>query len=172
MSRTTLGAAMHNGAMARAGAPEAEILVRPPPPADARIAYAPEPSHFDELRLPTTAGPRAVAVVLHGGRRAAELNLGGGAVQDFPGGEPREVPERYAAASPIEHLPLAVPCVLVHGTEDANVPFEQSERYASLARARGDDAQLKPIPGAGHFQPIDPLSEAWPVVLSAVRCLL
>lgn len=46
---------------------EREILDRPPPPADRRIAYGPEPQHFGDLRLPAGRGPHAVAIVLHGG---------------------------------------------------------------------------------------------------------
>src|SRR5262249_48077450 len=46
---------------------EREILDRPPPPADRRIAYGPEPQHFCDLRLPAGRGPHAVAIVLPGG---------------------------------------------------------------------------------------------------------
>ena len=51
-----------------------------------------------------------------------------------------------------------MPQILVHGTADDVVPFEQSERYAEAA---GGEAELVPLEGAGHFEPIDPLSPEW-----------
>jgi pimeloyl-ACP methyl ester carboxylesterase len=47
----------------------------PPPPADARIAYGPEPLQFGDLRVPTSAGPFPLALVLHGGYWQATYNL-------------------------------------------------------------------------------------------------
>jgi acetyl esterase/lipase len=82
---------------------------------------------------------------------------------------PDEAPAIYAAASPIEQLPLGVPQALIHGTADEDVPFVLSERYAAAA---GDEATLIPLEGAGHFEPIDPLSREWPQTLAAIRALL
>jgi fermentation-respiration switch protein FrsA (DUF1100 family) len=69
-------------------------------------------------------------------------------------------------------LPLGLPQVLIHGTEDENVPYEIASRYYDRARALGDPVELVPLAGAGHFKVIDPRSDAWPVVLRAVRGLL
>jgi len=47
-----------------------EILTRPGPPADHRLAYGPDPEQFGDLRLPKGAtgdGPFPVVVVIHGG---------------------------------------------------------------------------------------------------------
>src|SRR5947209_955853 len=63
------------------------------------------------------------------------LNLGNGAVAELLGGSLPDVPERYAAASPAAMLPLGVPQVLIHGTEDDRVPFEMSQAYAAKAQA-------------------------------------
>jgi pimeloyl-ACP methyl ester carboxylesterase len=53
-----------------------EILTDPPPaPADARIAYGPEPLQFGDLRVPPGEGPVPLAVVLHGGYWQATYNL-------------------------------------------------------------------------------------------------
>jgi len=72
-------------------------------------------------------------------------------------------------SSPFAGLPLGVPQILVHGTADDVVPFEQSERY--VARA-GGEAELVPLEGAGHFEPIDPLSPEWTATRDAVHRLL
>jgi acetyl esterase/lipase len=73
-----------------------------------------------------------------------------------------------ADASPLEALPLGVRQVLVHGTHDDVVPFRLSERYVTVARERGDDAELVRLAGAGHFEPIDPLAPEAARVLDAV----
>jgi acetyl esterase/lipase len=53
----------------------AEILTDPPPPAaDARLAYGPEPLQFGDLRLPDADAP-PLAVVIHGGYWKANYNL-------------------------------------------------------------------------------------------------
>jgi dipeptidyl aminopeptidase/acylaminoacyl peptidase len=53
-----------------------DILGDPPPPAaDARITYGPEPLQFGDLRLPPGDGPFPLAVVLHGGYWQAMHNL-------------------------------------------------------------------------------------------------
>src|SRR5437762_14203815 len=54
---------------------EREILERPPPAADRRLAYGPDPNHFGDLRLPAGAGPHPVAIVLHGGFWRARYDL-------------------------------------------------------------------------------------------------
>src|SRR5918912_426668 len=53
-----------------------DILSDPPPPAaDARIVYGPEPLQFGDLRLPTGGGPHPLLVVVHGGYWKANWNL-------------------------------------------------------------------------------------------------
>jgi acetyl esterase/lipase len=225
-----------------------DVLTDPPPPAaDTRLAYGPEPLQFGDLR---TAERDALAVVLHGGSWKATYNLthlghlclalreagvatfnveyrrvgdprggwhdslddvllavdfarslaqrlllvghsAGGhlallagarqkvpvvalaavsdpatwandAVEAFFGGEPP------SEGSPLAQLPLGVPQVLVHGTLDDVVPFEQSARYAEAAAG---EAALIPLDGAGHFEPIDPLSPQWTVVRTAIERL-
>jgi len=54
----------------------ADVLTDPPPPAaDARIAYGPEPLQFGDLRVPAGEGPFPLALVLHGGYWQATYNL-------------------------------------------------------------------------------------------------
>jgi acetyl esterase/lipase len=53
-----------------------DILDDPPPPeADARLAYGPEPKQFGDLRLPFGDGPFPLAVFVHGGGWEAQYNL-------------------------------------------------------------------------------------------------
>ena len=101
-------------------------------------------------------------------RLAWARRLSDGVVEEFMGGPPERVPERYAAGSPAELLPLGVRQVLVHGTADANVPLVVSEAYQAAARARGDDVRLVTLPGAGHFAVIDPRTAEWRAVVAAV----
>ena len=58
----------------------------------------------------------------------ARAGLGGGACQALLGGEPDDVPERYAVASPAALLPLGVPQLLVHGARDDLVPRRSEPR--------------------------------------------
>jgi len=238
-----------------------DILTDPPPePADARIAYGPEPLQFGDLRLPPGEGPFPLALVLHGGywqatynvihtgRLCEALTAEGFATWNLeyrsigvPGGEwpgPRDdlelalahrerlpfshdgrtvlvghsaggqlalwaakrarlpvlalapvsdvrdaaerrgpqsaparfmAPEHYAEGSPLELLPLGVPQIVVHGTEDDSVPYEMSERYVDAA---GGQAELVTLEGAGHFEPIDPQADAFAETLAAARRLL
>lgn len=98
-------------------------------------------------------------------RRACVLNLSQGAVRDFLGGSPDEVPERYAAASPSELSPLIVPHLLVHGAADEIVPPEMSTR---LHIANPDASTLLTFRGVDHFELIDPRSATWPDLLAAI----
>ena len=90
----------------------------------------------------------------------AEMGLGDRAVVTFLGGGPREVPERYAAASPRARLPLGVRQVVIHGSEDAAVPVGHSRGYAETARRSGDEAELIEVKGGTHLDHLDPASEA------------
>jgi acetyl esterase/lipase len=222
-----------------------DVLSDPPPPAaDERLVYGPEPKQFGDLRLPIGGRPHPLAVVIHGGYWKAQYNLihtgfmcealkAEGiatwnveyrALGDVGGTWPNIVGDVHAAvafaarldrngaaaivghsaggqlallaakrtplpvlalaaisdpdavgrdlpldASPIRQLPLGVPQILIHGTADDSVPFELSERYAAAA---GAEARLVRLEGAGHFEPIDPLSRDWPHTVAAIRELL
>ena len=47
-----------------------------------------------------------------------------------------------------------------------------SRAYVAAARARGDDATLTEPEGAGHFELIDPRTEAWGLVRDTIERLL
>ncbi len=93
-------------------------------------------------------------------RRAYALQLDSGVVGQLLGGSPDRVPQRYAAASPIELLPIPVQQRVLHGTADNIVPFDMSERFAKASK----NSKLVPFAGAGHFDLIDPRSKIWPAV--------
>lgn len=52
------------------------ILIRPAPVADQKIAYGSDEFQFGELRLPKSAGPHPVAIVIHGGCWLSQYGLG------------------------------------------------------------------------------------------------
>jgi acetyl esterase/lipase len=101
-------------------------------------------------------------------RRAWELKLSNTVVADFLGGSPSEVPDRYRDASPIEMVPLGVRQRVLHGANDDVVPIEISRRFVAAAKKSGDDSQFIEVARAGHFELIDPRSDAWTAVKSAV----
>jgi acetyl esterase/lipase len=100
-----------------------------------------------------------------------QLNLGHGAAADFLGGNPDQVPERYAIASPTTHLPLDIPQVLIHGNQDTVVPLMVSQAYAQKATRTGDRITLIELPGADHFVLIDPTSTAWGITIATIQNL-
>jgi acetyl esterase/lipase len=97
-------------------------------------------------------------------RRAWKLRLSDNATGLLLGGGPDEFPDRYDLASPYEALPLRVRQVLIHGDADTNVPIELSERYTERARAYGDAIAFEKLPGAGHFEPVNPATQEWRIV--------
>jgi acetyl esterase/lipase len=100
-------------------------------------------------------------------------NLCGEFVDDFMGGTPEEVPERYALASPNVLLPIGLDTTLVQGTLDDIVPPDLAAHYRKTAKESGDHhVKVKKIHGADHFAVIDPTSPAWPKVLKAILTAL
>lgn len=124
----------------------------------------PELTTIDPLKL---AGVVSLAGVLDL-HHAHSLRLSDGIVEEFLGGTPQQVPQRYAQASPHALLPLGLPQLLLHGTRDQTVPPALSSDYAAKARQLADDARYVPLEGADHFELIDPKSKEWPSVVAAV----
>jgi acetyl esterase/lipase len=127
----------------------------------------PEEEALSPLFAPPRVAP-ALAVSLAGVcdlRMAAALRLSDDAVLGLLGGAPGEVPDRYDLACPTRLLPMGVPQVALHGTDDVDVPLELSTRYADLA---GAECDLLVLPGVDHLALIDPASAAWPSVLRAL----
>jgi acetyl esterase/lipase len=105
-------------------------------------------------------------------RLAWRQKLGHGIVSRFMGGTPHEHPDRYDSGSPIELLPTGARQVLVHGKADDIVPVSESEAFVEKAEMLGDRPTLVKLDSIGHFELIDPESEAWPTVANTVLPLL
>ena len=103
---------------------------------------------------------------------AWRLHLSNDAVVGLLGGSPRRVPERYVVASPAALLPLGIPQVVIHGTEDESVPLEMSQAYVAAAKAANDQVTVHELVGVDHFDLIDPYSTAWAITIEALRELL
>jgi len=261
----------HNRAVTRESI--AVLTESPPPNADARVVYGPEPLQFGDLRLPTGAGPHPVVMMIHGGYWQAIYNLthaghlcvdlaahgiatwnveyrrigdpGGGwpaALEDvcrahehlsvlgddhrldltrvvvmghsagghlallaarearapllaavslsgvvdlratdsqgddnglitrMLGARPEEAPDRWDEASPSAHLPLGFRYVLACGTDD--IHWAPNQVFAKAARKAGDDVELLPLAGAGHFELVDPAAPEWAVIRGKLQELL
>ena len=102
---------------------------------------------------------------------AWRLNLSNGAVVGLLGGSFTDVPERYTAASPAAMLPLGVPQVLIHGTNDDSVPLQVSQSYANAARALKEPVTYIELEGVDHFDLIDPHSYAWAITMNELQKL-
>ena len=91
------------------------------------------------------------------------LDLGRGAVEEFMGGTPDEIPEAYAIADPARRLPVRVPQLIVQGGKDDVVPPGHVQPYAD---ASGADIII--FPDADHFDVISPDSATWDYVLASI----
>jgi acetyl esterase/lipase len=109
-------------------------------------------------------------------QRAYQLHLSNDAVVEFLRGKPGEVPDHYREADPRE---LSIPHArqwLIHGSSDDTVPPDFSRDYVAAKQKRSgkekEDAHLLEIPSAGHFDLIDPSTQAWKQVEATVLKLV
>lgn len=77
-------------------------------------------------------------------------------------GDRRADADAIAAASPIRYVDrVRGPVLLIHGSEDDNVPIDQSRRMRDALRAAGKDVSLVEIEGEGHsYWSVDSEAEA------------
>jgi len=92
----------------------------------------------------------------------------GAAVADLLGGDPSEVPDRILRGSPIAMVPFGIRQTLVIGELDPIVPESQAKGFAAAARQMGDSVEITGIPGAGHFELIDPSHPGFEIIRDAV----
>lgn len=130
--------------------------------AGSRGAFEPGFVGADPMIEPTTVVALAPVADLI---RAANENLGNGAVQALLGGTPDEVPLTYLSASPTVLEPGPSRHVLMHSVEDEIVPISQSFSYVESMEAKGGDVEMIELPSGDHFDVIDVDSDAWAQVV-------
>ena len=108
-------------------------------------------------------------------QRAYQLHLSNDAVVEFLRGTPSEVPDHYREADPMELSVCHARQWLIHGSADDVVPPAFSRDYVAAKRKLSgkekEAAQLLEIPGAGHFDLIDPRTHAWKQIEETVLSL-
>lgn len=97
---------------------------------------------------------------------------GGDVIDRLIGGSPEEVPNNYAAGSPIRLIPTSVPLRLITGADDPAVPPSYADAFATAAAKVGDDVTAVTLEGAAHFETIVPGTGVWPEVRSIILGLL
>ncbi len=117
----------------------------------------------DDARVPLAAAVGQAPVCDL--QTAFRMRLSDGVVEEFVGGGPDAVPERYAAVDPLARLPAGIPQLLVHGEADDIVPAALSRGFVEAARDAGDHATLVLRSSDGHFEHIEPGSAAWEAVV-------
>ncbi|MGE5459993.1 MAG: alpha/beta hydrolase family protein, partial [Solirubrobacterales bacterium] len=71
--------------------------------------------------------------------------------KEVAGWDPDREPDRFTPFMPVEHVsPGYPPTLLIHGTEDTDVPHEQSEMMANALGAAGVEHHLISVDGAEH----------------------
>ena len=88
------------------------------------------------------------------------------------GGSPAAAPDRYRAGDPGRLLPLVCPQAIVQGTADDQIPPTLPERWATKVRQSDGSCRVHLVPGADHFDVVDPHSRAWPAVRASIASLL
>jgi dipeptidyl aminopeptidase/acylaminoacyl peptidase len=67
------------------------------------------------------------------------------------GWDPTRDRDKFTPYCPLRNLPADYPPILmIHGTADTDVPFEQSEMMAEQLRLHGVEHRLIAIPGGEH----------------------
>lgn len=100
--------------------------------------------------------------------RAYDLHLSDDAVVDFLGGAPQQVPQRYQEASPT-CLNIAAHQLVITGDSDDVVPPSFSRGYSAQKQKVGEKLDFIEIPLAGHYDLIDPRTEAFAKILEALE---
>ena len=112
---------------------------------------------IDDLEAYRSSGPDAC-----GGPATIDQLIGAGQ---------RGTADLYADTSPPALLPIGARQAIISGDLDPIVPARFGRDYAAKARAAGDAVQVIDIPGAGHFELIDPSSAAWKTIAPAIEQL-
>src|SRR5580698_1319592 len=90
-------------------------------------------------------------------QRAYDLHLSHNAVVEFLGGTPKDVPEHYHEADPMQ-LKIQATQWLIHGASDDTVPSYLTRNYTQQKKGRSEDVHYLEISTASHIDLIDPHS--------------
>jgi len=93
-------------------------------------------------------------------------------IDELVGADRRAIATIFADTSPAALVPIGTPQTIVSGDLDLIVPAIFGKAYAAKAVAAGDPVRTLTIPGAGHFELIDPQSEAWQTIEPAIATML
>ena len=104
-------------------------------------------------------------------KTAHDLNLSNGAVAEFLGGTPEQVPEIYETACPSRHA-ASVQRILLHGTNDDTIPLAMSREFDLARQEDPGTVWFMKLDDVDHFDLIDPESRAWPIVHMDAESLL
>ncbi|KQW70678.1 hypothetical protein ASE17_17540 [Phenylobacterium sp. Root77] len=97
---------------------------------------------------------------------------GPGVIDALVGADARSGVAVYGDTSPPALLPLGAPQVVISGALDHIVPSAFGAAYGAAATAAGDTVKVIDFQGAGHFELIDPTSDAWPQIRAELKALL
>lgn len=121
----------------------------------------------DEPDLAGVVALAPVAVL----QTAFDLNLSRGAVVEFLGGTPVDIPDMYAAACPSRHTSI-VRRILLHGERDTDVPISISKEFEVARWGDSVTVRFLELDETGHMDLIDPESRAWSIVQMNIESLI
>jgi acetyl esterase/lipase len=134
----------------------------------ARPEVSPSSDVHTENPLPIAGvlalAPAATLAAFH------EANVCGGVIDGLMGGSPEQVPERYAAVSPMRIMPR-VPQRLVVGAFDSSWGPSGRVYFEMASNMPGIEVTLVEAPESGHFEMIAPMTSTWAIVLSELEAL-
>lgn len=113
------------------------------------------------VRPSLVVGQAAALDLASAGERGRRVDY----LEDLFGQPFEENPQLYRSASPRHRLPIGRPIVLVHGSEDEQVPAKVAARYTEAAREAGDDVALHVVDGEDHFAFLNKDSGCWKLSL-------
>ena len=96
----------------------------------------------------------------------AELSDDGDAARRWLGCSPEQNQTLWDQLNPISNIPKC-PVLLIHGKNDEEVPWSQSDAYIRALKAQGEEVQSLWLPG-DHFSIIDVASDDWLVQKDAI----
>jgi acetyl esterase/lipase len=77
--------------------------------------------------------------------------VGTSVLKNMLGGTPESAAAKYAQASPIIYVSKeSAPTLLIHGTQDEQVPLQQSQQFAAALQTAGVEVEFLAFDKAGH----------------------